>query len=735
VADRTVNVTINYKVNTAEVQKAQAASAAAQKATDELRKSTEAYGKAATTAHKGATAATKESEQSILGLYNAVKLVVTAGIVKEVAEMSINMARLQGNVEGVSRAFERLPGARKLLEDLRKSTHGTLTDLQLMQQAIRAQNFNIPLTNLGKYLEFAAIRAQQTGESIDYMVNSIVTGLGRDSIKILDNLQVDIAEMKRRMDEAGLSMDEAFSEQVNIQMQKAGGYIETAATEADKLAVAWDKFKTGTSQSAFWNAFLANLTAAAEVAERMRRALGGQSFSEQIQESQQQQIAQASANEFMQRRLGASRQENIEILKEEIEQLTHQLGLFAQQRDAAKNLILFYHEQIRTGKGSALIMQQSIDLQEKFIKSKKEDAVIDQEILKILQEKVRALNAEAKAEIDAKIAADAKRAAERAEELRQRRSSSGGLLKQTVDLDLKNPVTGEITKYDKDNIIKAFENMVSFSKGQIPPIVQPVNFSITPMTDGEKIGEQWEEEWRGILSRGIESSNNFLMAQEEAEIESLRRRLDNIRMFYDNEAALAGDNQVAKDRIRKREEREVLKTQRQIALKEWEAKRMSIILSTAGGIARAFIDYQWPYSLIPAAAVAAEGAVQLAAAERAKPRFAKGVIDLQGPGTGTSDSIDAKLSKGESVITAEATRKSMGLLKAIQANKIDDRILKQIDFAGGRTVQASLNDDRIVGKLDTMIKNQYQLERQGSLLYQVFTDSEGNKKRIRSKAI
>lgn len=42
--------------------------------------------------------------------------------------------------------------------------------------------------------------------------------------------------------------------------------------------------------------------------------------------------------------------------------------------------------------------------------------------------------------------------------------------------------------------------------------------------------------------------------------------------------------------------------------------------------------------------------------------FAKGVINLQGPGTSTSDSIPARLSKGESVMTAKATKEFGGLL-------------------------------------------------------------------------
>lgn len=49
-------------------------------------------------------------------------------------------------------------------------------------------------------------------------------------------------------------------------------------------------------------------------------------------------------------------------------------------------------------------------------------------------------------------------------------------------------------------------------------------------------------------------------------------------------------------------------------------------------------------------------------------KLAKGTVDLEGPGTGTSDSIPAMLSRGESVITAEATANNRDLLRMINAN-------------------------------------------------------------------
>jgi hypothetical protein len=125
----------------------------------------------------------------------------------------------------------------------------------------------------------------------------------------------------------------------------------------------------------------------------------------------------------------------------------------------------------------------------------------------------------------------------------------------------------------------------------------------------------------------------------------------------------------------------------------------------------------------------------LAIVNRTKPQgFAKGVLNLKGPGSETSDSIPAMLSRGESVMTAQETRKSMGLLQAIKANRIDDRILKSIDFSGGRNVV--LNDEKIV----EAIKNQVfpkppDLIKQGRQIIETYTDKNGNRKKIRSKSM
>ena len=146
-------------------------------------------------------------------------------------QQSIELAR-QG--EGVRLAFERLnkPG---LLDNLKESTHGTVSELELMKAAIKFDNFKLPLEDLGTYLAFAQQKAQDTGESVDNMVTSIVNGLGRQSVQILDNLGISAAEIRNRMKEGG-DMTQVVAQIIREEMTKAGEYVETAATRAARAA-------------------------------------------------------------------------------------------------------------------------------------------------------------------------------------------------------------------------------------------------------------------------------------------------------------------------------------------------------------------------------------------------------------------------------------------------------------------------------------------------------------------
>ena len=158
-----------------------------------------------------------------------------AGFASEIGnciEQGIELAR-QG--EGIHIAFNRLnqPG---LLDNLREATHGTVTDLELMKAAVKFNDFKLPLDQLGTMLAFAQKKAKDTGQSVDYMVDSIVTGLGRKSLMILDNLGLSAAEIRDKMKETG-DMTKAVGEIIRDQMSKAGDYVETAADRAQQANV------------------------------------------------------------------------------------------------------------------------------------------------------------------------------------------------------------------------------------------------------------------------------------------------------------------------------------------------------------------------------------------------------------------------------------------------------------------------------------------------------------------
>lgn len=148
--------------------------------------------------------------------------------VKELIDGGLEMAE---TADGVTKAFKDMDQP-DLLENLRKATKNTVNDVQLMTAAVQAKDFRIPLEDLGKYLQFAQLKAQQTGQSVDYMTNSIVTGLGRKSPLILDNLGISAAEISEKTKETGDFM-KAVAEIVDTQLAEAG---ETYISAADRAA-------------------------------------------------------------------------------------------------------------------------------------------------------------------------------------------------------------------------------------------------------------------------------------------------------------------------------------------------------------------------------------------------------------------------------------------------------------------------------------------------------------------
>lgn len=197
-------------------------------------------------------AGTKEAEQTLGKFGHTVNkiggMIAAAFAVEKIASFAWEATKLAGEMQGVKYAFDQLnkPG---LLQNLRNATQGTVSDLELMKSAVQANNFQIPLEQLGSLLKFAHLRAQQTGQSVDYLVQSIVMGIGRKSPLILDNLGISAVALREKF--KGIAAEEqtvgdiaqAVGEIAEAAMQKSGAAIETTSSKIARMNASWQNMK------------------------------------------------------------------------------------------------------------------------------------------------------------------------------------------------------------------------------------------------------------------------------------------------------------------------------------------------------------------------------------------------------------------------------------------------------------------------------------------------------------
>lgn len=160
---------------------------------------------------------------------------------RAVAQFTMECVKLAAQAEGISQAFAKI-GNEQYLNDLREATRGAVSDISLMKAAVQANNLKIPLEQLATFLEFAGDRALNTGEDFDFLVDSIVKGLGRKSVLILDNLGLSVAEINEEVAKTG----DFFTGAANVidrEMKKAGVTLDTTTTKINRMEVSVNNLK------------------------------------------------------------------------------------------------------------------------------------------------------------------------------------------------------------------------------------------------------------------------------------------------------------------------------------------------------------------------------------------------------------------------------------------------------------------------------------------------------------
>ena len=190
-------------------------------------------------------AKTDSLKKGISNVKNQLKqLAVTVGAafgVREITRFTSETVKLSGVAEGVAVAFERL-GKPGLLDELVRATKGTVSQLDLMQQAVKASNFKIPLDTLVTGLEFATQRAKETGESVEFLARSFVTAIGRKSALVLDNLGISVLELQQEVKKVG-DFATAVGNIMEREMSTWGESVDTVADKTQRLNATWQNTK------------------------------------------------------------------------------------------------------------------------------------------------------------------------------------------------------------------------------------------------------------------------------------------------------------------------------------------------------------------------------------------------------------------------------------------------------------------------------------------------------------
>lgn len=175
---------------------------------------------------------------------------------QQVADFALEVSKLSGEAKAVRAAFERLPESTKLMQDLKRATGGTVSELDLMKRAVQASNFDISLKALPRLLEFATLRAQQTGQSVDYLVDSIVTGIGRKSKLILDNLGISAVQLNEALGGASTAAStigevaDAVGKIAEENLKNMEGFSDNASTKLQQLTASWTNLKVAIGDAA-----------------------------------------------------------------------------------------------------------------------------------------------------------------------------------------------------------------------------------------------------------------------------------------------------------------------------------------------------------------------------------------------------------------------------------------------------------------------------------------------------
>ena len=117
-----------------------------------------------------------------------------------------------------------------------------LSDLDIKKALVDFDNFNISLEETDVLFEFLAVRAAQTGKSIEELQSSLVEGLSKESKLRIDNLGISAKELNDELERTP-NFVQAVAKIAKKEVAEAGGILDDAGNSQEKWNAALNNFK------------------------------------------------------------------------------------------------------------------------------------------------------------------------------------------------------------------------------------------------------------------------------------------------------------------------------------------------------------------------------------------------------------------------------------------------------------------------------------------------------------
>jgi hypothetical protein len=663
--------------------------------------------------------------------------------VQELLAFGKELLQIGYKSKGVTKAFNAI-GDAGTLGALRTATGFAVADLQLKQLAVRANAFKIPLETLPKLLQFATIRAAETGQEVDYLVNSIIDGIGRKSTMVLDNLGISATELQDEFRATG-DFAVATGNIIDREMAKSATSIDDATNAMQRLNAKFENFKETAGNalvkqldeiSTIFGSNISLIDKYGASLNYLGQAVPSLAFLQFIGDNEklyksilETEAALAKYNQEIQNTLTVTGDTETKI-QQLVQILTMLDNLVLSNAEAfgfAALAVQHYEKQLNT-----LLNQAPVEVTETLkglneelsaLKEQFENTDITSPIFRTLQQQIKDLEARIEsitnptnkgsiAYFEAQLAKLEERlknatGIEKIKDLEHEIYLLGVRIASMKNLDtvlgaeiIDNSLPTDIDAANAAAIrlIESLQllNDVQLNEldAQIEKTSKELTALATQVTDdlwdefkaGIDSARQKQEDFNSILTSSVTTLVGDLTGlfsaigaqQDEAinrQLESERTRaqehFDIMRGIWQ---AQLENGQITKEELFNQEtaynekinalearQAEVRRQQlRKQAIAEKANASFQLIIGTATAVSKNLAN---PPAIIAILALATAQLGIIAATPI--PEFAKGVVGLQGAGTETSDSIHAKLSKGESVITAKATRANKDALTAM----------------------------------------------------------------------